>query len=151
MNDYKYRGARAMVLMHEQNMKTFYSTWLEAKEKNIILPKTDDPDYASLESLLIHILRSSGGYISWICKNLKLNMLEIKTVPDQKNILAEAENYINHLCEIWNTPLIEVPFKEFKKVFVSNWGWEYSIDSMMEHAVMHPLRHEFQLKEILNG
>ncbi len=26
---------------------------------------------------------------------------------------------------------------------------EYSIDSMLEHAVMHPLRHRFQLEELI--
>ena len=35
------------------------------------------------------------------------------------------------------------------KVYTSNWGVNYCIDAMLEHAVMHPIRHEFQLKNLI--
>jgi hypothetical protein len=38
--------------------------------------------------------------------------------------------------------------KFFDAVYKSNWGTDYCIEAMLEHAVMHPIRHEFQLKEL---
>jgi hypothetical protein len=31
----------------------------------------------------------------------------------------------------------------------SRWQTLYSIDAMLEHAVMHPIRHAFQLEELM--
>jgi len=28
----------------------------------------------------------------------------------------------------------------------SRWGVSYSVDAMLEHAVMHPMRHAFQIE-----
>ena len=33
--------------------------------------------------------------------------------------------------------------------YPSQWKTRYCIDSMLEHAVMHPVRHAFQLDELL--
>ena len=35
------------------------------------------------------------------------------------------------------------------KTYTSRWKVEYCIDAMLEHAVMHPIRHEFQLSNLL--
>ena len=56
------------------------------------------------------------------------------------------------LLEKWRTPLCNVEPKLFEdKNYKSNWGVEYCIDAMLEHAVMHPIRHEFQLKNLINA
>jgi hypothetical protein len=34
-------------------------------------------------------------------------------------------------------------------LFPSRWNVHYCIDAMLEHAVMHPIRHTFQLQELL--
>jgi hypothetical protein len=38
-----------------------------------------------------------------------------------------------------------------KGIYPSRWGTEYCIDAMLEHAVMHPIRHEFQLRNLMGG
>ena len=35
--------------------------------------------------------------------------------------------------------------------YPSRWQTRYCIDSMLEHAVMHPIRHAFQLDELIKG
>ena len=35
------------------------------------------------------------------------------------------------------------------KESVTRWGSPYSINAMLEHAVMHPIRHRFQLENLL--
>ena len=35
--------------------------------------------------------------------------------------------------------------------YPSEWQTLYSIDSMLEHAVMHPIRHTFQLEELMRA
>jgi hypothetical protein len=146
---YKYNGAKALVALHEIQIKSFYDTWREAKKLNINLPKTDDPDYKSLDTLLYHVLRAARGYMVWICNNLELNDPQINKTPTSDFIENQAETYISHLLEKWQLPLVNIEPELFDKVFKSNWGIEYCIDAMLEHAVMHPIRHEFQLINLI--
>ena len=60
---YRYRGARALVLLHDAEMRRCVAVWQEAKVLKLALPETSDEDYASLEHLLLHILRASRGYL----------------------------------------------------------------------------------------
>lgn len=147
---YKYSGARSLVLLHEKHLRLFVEIWKEANSLNISLPKTDDKDYESLSTLLRHVLRSAGNYMNWICDKLELPNPKINSVPDLEIIQYEAEQYLNHVLEKWRLPLSEIEEKKFHSpTYTSNWGVSYCIDAMLEHAVMHPIRHEFQLKKII--
>ena len=141
-----------MVLLHEKYLRQCLDIWKEAKTANIKLPQTVDEDYQSLETLLKHILRAARGYMVWMCQKLDLPDPEIKLPPDVATIEAEADGYLEHVLERWRLPLADVADDKFGPVtYLSNWGTPYCIDAMLEHAVMHPIRHEFQLRELLEG
>jgi hypothetical protein len=147
---YKYAGARALVKLHEIHLQSFYETWKEAKQVGVKLPFTDDPYYKSLDTLLYHLLRSARGYMMWICDKLQLPDPMIKETPPAEIIKENAAEQMAHLFERWKLPLANVEPELFEdKVYKSNWGIDYCIDAMLEHAVMHPIRHEFQLKNLI--
>jgi uncharacterized damage-inducible protein DinB len=150
LTKYHYRGARALVLLHEKHLHQFLDTWKKAKALGVPLPQTDDPNYESFEMLLRHVLRWARGYMKWICEKLELADPEIKAVPEVDVIENEAESYVQHLLEQWRKPLTDVPEERFyKPEFTAPWKSNYCIDAMLEHAVMHPIRHDFQLKELM--
>jgi uncharacterized damage-inducible protein DinB len=150
--EYKYKGARALVILHEKHMRSLLMLWREAKKQNVTLPKTDDSDYKSLEAVLYHVFRAARGYMIWMCNKLSLPDPKINRPPNVENINDEADKYLEHLLEKWLAPLVELPEEIFHNPsFKSNWGVDYSIDAMLEHAVMHPIRHEFQLKNLIDG
>jgi uncharacterized damage-inducible protein DinB len=148
--DYHYRGARAMIIMHEQFMCEFLTVWREAKAENLRLPACEDTDYQSLDHLLLHIMRAARGYMVWICEVLGLPDPGIELPPPVEHIEAEAERYLQHLLEKWREPLKVVDEKQASyPSFKSRWVMDYSVDSMLEHAVNHPQRHSFQLRELM--
>lgn len=149
LNNFKYRGARALTILHEQQMRSSVALWHKAKSMNIILPRTNDTDYQSLEHLLYHIFRAARGYMVWICDKLQLPDPKIDSVPEIDVIEIQADSYLEHLLERWALPLVDIEEDRFGEVYLSNWKVEFCIDAMMEHAVMHPIRHEFQLKELI--
>jgi len=149
---YKYNGARALVLLHEQYLRSCMDTWREAKRTNVTLPNTDDQDYQSLETLLRHILRAARGYMTWICEQLDLPDPGIEKVPETDLIEEQAGEYIEHLLEKWRLPLADIPEEKFHTpTYTSRWGVNYCIDAMLEHAVMHPIRHAFQLQNLITA
>lgn len=148
--NYKYNGAWSLILMHEEYLSSFLNTWKTARQLNIILPETDDSDYQSLHPLLRHVLRSARGYLTWICEQLELPDPGIEKTPDSEVIEEEADQYLLHLIQKWRLPLADIPEEKFHRpVYKSRWGVEYCIDAMLEHAVMHPLRHVFQLRNLI--
>ena len=151
LQTYTYNGARSLVLLHEKHLRSCLETWREAKKLNVDLPATDDTDYQSLDNLLRHILRSAGGYMTWMCEKLNLPDPQIDQTPEPDQIESKADEYLSHLLEKWRSPLVEIPEEKFHSpTYKSRWGIYYCLDAMLEHAAMHPIRHEFQLINLID-
>ncbi len=152
MPPYKYQGARVLVLMHEEHLADCVRVWHEARAAGLALPQTTDPDYQSLETLMRHVLRSARGYMTWMCGMLELPDPGIEPAPEVERIAEEADGYVRHLSEKWRTPLATVPEERFNTPeYRSRWGVLYCVDAMLEHAVMHPIRHAYQLRHLLEA
>jgi hypothetical protein len=150
LQKYKYNGARSLVLLHEIHLESCLKTWQEAKSLILELPKTDDGDYKSLDTLLKHILRAARGYMTWMCDKLNLPDPEIEKTPEVDLIEARFYECASYLLEKWRLPLAGIPEDKFHTpTYTSRWGVDYCIDAMLEHAVMHPIRHEFQLRNLI--
>ena len=151
LRNYKHRGARALVLLHKKHMLECLSVWKDAKAAQVSLPQTDDENYKSLETLLEHVLSAARGYMLWICKQLNLPDPAIEPAPDAAVIEKEAGAYLEHLLERWRLPLADVEEEKFYyPEYASSSGTHHAcIDLMLEHAVLHPVRHKFQLEELL--
>ncbi len=148
---YRSRAVRALVLLHEDHLRRFVNTWRRALETSVTLPTTPDPSYFSLGALGRHVLGAAGGYLVWICEKLELPDPAIRSAPDANSILHDADNYLEHVLDRWRTgPLREISDEQLETPeYPSRWQTRYSIDSMLEHAVMHPIRHSFQLDELM--
>jgi len=150
--NYSYRGARALVTLHEEYLWSFVEMWRQANMLGVALPETEDPDYRSMETLLLHVLTSARGYMVWMCEQLELPDPKIDPPPAIEEIEEKIEGYIEHLLDRWRVPLVDIEEERFgRPEYVSNWGVRYCIDSMLEHAVMHPIRHLFQLMELMGN
>ena len=148
--DYAYNGARAMVILHDREMRRFLAAWRKAKDSGLSLPETRDRDYASLDHLLRHVLGCAAGYMVWMCEKLELGAPDCPLPPPSVETMeAEADAYLDRVLAGWHEPLAGVPEKRFNEEYTSRWNVEYCIDAMMEHAVMHPIRHRYQLEQLL--
>ena len=151
LTDYLDRGARALVLLHERSMRAYLATWRKAVKAGVKLPETKDASYASLQTLLFHGLRAARGYMTWMCEQLGLPDPGIEPPPTADKVEAEADRYLAQLLERWRVPLAKVESSRFEESHKTNWGEMLSIEAMLEHAVMHPQRHQFQLEELLEA
>ena len=149
---YRSRAVRAMVLLHEDHLRRFVRTWRLALAASVSLPQTDDPAYASLGALGRHVLGAAGNYMVWMCEVLTLPDPGIRSAPDVAAMVSEADDYLEHVLERWLTPLRDVSNQQLETPeYPSKWQTRYCIDAMLEHAVMHPIRHSFQLDELMNA
>ena len=148
----KSRAVRAMVLIHDDQLRKFLVVWKRAKAAGVKLPATDEPSYQSLDTLLFHVFRAARGYMTWMCEKLELPDPEIRVPPDAAVIAAQADAYLEHVLERWRGPLNDVSDGRLEAPeYPSRWGTKYCIDAMLEHAAIHPVRHAFQLEELISS
>ncbi|OLV16744.1 hypothetical protein [Deinococcus marmoris] len=150
LTDYRSRAARALVLLHDEKMREFLEVWQQTKAAQVRLPATPDAHYQSLEHLLWHVLNSSRIYMIRMCAHLGLPDPESKPMPDIENVEAQAGAYLERLLAWWRVPLAGVTDADMEPAIYSP-GMHYWIDAMLEHAVMHPVRHSFQLRELMEA
>ena len=150
---YSSRAVRAMVLLHEEHLRRFVQTWRLAMSVPVILSPTRDPNYASLGGLGRHVLSAAGGYLVWMCEVLRFPDPGVRPAPDAIAIVGDADGYTEHVLERWGAEALRKISDEQLETpeYPSRWGTRYCIDSMLEHAVMHPIRHAFQLDELIRN
>ncbi len=151
LRDYRWRGARALVLLHDREMRALTPVWRRAVRAGVRLPETDDPDHASLAALLHHALRASRGYMTWLCEKLNLPDPAIDPAPGADTVERDADLYLEHLLARWRLPLAGLDEEPFRQTHKTRWGEDMTCEGMLEHAVMHPIRHRFQLEELLEA
>jgi len=140
MPEFESRAVRALVLLLDVHFRRCVATWHDAKAADVTLPPSAEPHYHSLDALLAHILEAAREELVWICGQLELTEPEVSRQSSVDQILAA-----------WKSALVTVSDEApYEPEFTSGWGLTYSISSMLEHVVMHAIRHEFQLAELLS-
>lgn len=148
---YRYGGARVLVEMHDETLRQFLDTWRQADSLDVALPETNDPNYASREVLLAHVMGCATRYLLWMCEHLgePLPMLEARPKPE--GFADRADAYLETVLKAWQGPALRrlTEKRAYGPAHHSPWGVPYCIDAMLEHAVMHPVRHRRQLKGLM--
>lgn len=149
---YRHPGALALVELHEGHLRSCFRTWMAAKEAGVRLPETEDPDYASMETLLLHLLTAATGYMNWMCRSLKLPEPGFDPAPSPEASRDELEGFLEHVIQRWRTPLAGVEEEQlYRPGYPTSRGVDSCVEAMLQHAIVHPIRHEYQLRKLLEG
>lgn len=144
------RVVRALLSLQERELRAFLPIWRRFAVSGLPLPTSGNEAYRSNEHLLLHVLQSSGSYLAWLCRQLGLPAPGVRAAPAPAEVEAQVDDYVEHLLERWRTALMGVELESTRAtVFTANWGVPITIPAMLEHAVAHPMRHGFQLEELL--
>ncbi len=101
LDDYRYRGAGALIELHERHLRSFLDVWREARDRGLTLPETADPDCASLVALRRHVLRAARGYLRWCCEVLDLSDPEIPPTPSIEEDDGAMTIHRSRMFQLW--------------------------------------------------
>ncbi len=147
---FEYDGARSLCHQHEERLLSFVHTWKEAVGNELALPTTKDPSYESLDKLLAHVLGAAASYMTWCCEVLELADPGMPDLPAADKLAKDPLHWAEEILNRWREPLAGIGIKRFYVgEHQSRWRTKYCIDAMLEHAVMHPTRHEYQLNHLM--
>jgi uncharacterized damage-inducible protein DinB len=148
-DEVKSRAVRALALLHDQRMREFLPIWKEVDRKKVALPKSENPNYQSSGALLRHVLGAGRRFLVWTAESLKLPDPGVPEPPAAEQIGAEADRYMEAVLAAWGASLAGVEQAQLRD---KRYPWstlEMYVETLLEHAVVHPERHRFQLEELL--
>ena len=117
-----------------------------------IEPKSSNPDCISIQTILTHVTASMFSYAVYI-----ENSIGLKTVRPERLQFDYTTPYISRLREALkynedfftrNPNITMEEFDQSKKIN-TRWGQQYDVEQMLEHAIVHILRHRRQIKNVL--
>lgn len=116
----------------------------------IVDPNTHDEDCRSVQRVLSHVVHAGYGYANSI-----LNLKDRDAVRPAKTFHHTTKDYVNDLNGVFSfTEKVLIQFKEDELEQHDNalkikagWGQIYDIEQMMEHAIVHILRHRRQIEK----
>ncbi len=117
-----------------------------------IEPESSNPDCISIQTILTHVIASMFSYAVYI-----ENSIGLKTVRPERLQFDHITPYISRLREALkynedfftrNPNITMEEFDQSKKIN-TRWGQQYDVEQMLEHAIVHILRHRRQIKNVL--
>ncbi len=112
--------------------------------------ETQNEDCRSIETIMNHVVRAGHFYIKYIRESLSM-----ETSPVEHNkftlfeIAGELDKVIAETDAIFDGRWDEINEKMTSVYIDTSWGERYNIDQMMEHSIVHALRHRRQIEKFL--
>jgi uncharacterized damage-inducible protein DinB len=115
----------------------------------VIDNETQNPDCKSIQTILSHVISSGYSYCIYIQNSKNINSKR----PEKVNLTSIVE-YINDLEDVLkftNNTLATLSDNDLEehdntKKIITSWGQIYDIEQLMEHAIVHVLRHRRQIE-----
>ncbi|MCX6150900.1 MAG: hypothetical protein NTX22_10275 [Ignavibacteriales bacterium] len=117
--------------------------------KKILDPNTTDEDCRSIQTIIAHVVRSGYGYANSIRKSFGSEIIK----PDYKiDSAADAIDELNKML-LFSAETLEGKWKMaddeiIGTIVTTNWGSRLDIEAMLEHAIVHILRHRRQIEKL---
>lgn len=114
--------------------------------------ETNDDDCRSIQTILSHVVCSGFGYIIRIENfiGIKKEMLVRKFYPTVNEYIHDMNLMLQYAITFFQKhPRIELEELDNKKKIKVKCGQYYSIEQLMEHAIVHVLRHRRQIENYM--
>lgn len=151
--DFESRAVRNLVELHEHELRRFLETWDRFLASGVALPEAHgDEAYASREALVTHVVRAARGYLTWIGQCVGRPVTDVDLESDPSRVAPQARAFAEGVLLAWRRHLAALAEAELgPTLFRTNWGEFFSVETMLEHALAHPMRHRIQLERLMAG
>ena len=116
----------------------------------VVDAQTKDDDCRSAQTIMSHVVRAAYGYADYIREQLSIESTrpQPKLLSRQESLeqLEAALHYtVQTLDGRWEMSAEEIAGIVIK----SRWGAVYDVDGLLEHAIVHILRHRRQIEKFI--
>jgi len=151
--EFRSRAVRSLVELHEQEMKSFLEIWKRFVSSSLPMPDAHgDESYADRERLAGHVMMAARGYLTRIGEWVSRPVTDVDDTKDAYEVVGRIEKFSDDVFAAYRRHLAEITTEELEQqIHRTRWGELMSVEQLLEHAVVHPMRHRIQLERILEG
>ena len=130
------------------DLKAVLMTLDQAAYIAIVDPDTTDPSCRSVQTIMNHVVRAGYGYANYIRKFVGAPWTRRKENYNLTTPEAACQELDRVLAYTSDTlvPVTEHTFSDMKNIIEVSWGQRFDFDQLMEHAIVHILRHRRQIE-----
>lgn len=151
---YRKGAAGALLDEYEKAITALKECIRDIREEDwtkIVDPVTADNNCRSLQSIMTHVVSSAYSYATYIgqWKGLPVERPERKyhsNATAYSNDIEAAFRFTEKVFEEIRDEDME-QFDTSRKI-LTGWGQVYDVEQMMEHAIVHILRHRRQIEKL---
>ena len=112
---------------------------------------TKDEDCRSVQTIVSHVINSGYGYANYIRDwySIPKSSPERRLIS-QKDFTIELDKMLSYTAETLEGKWDYTDEDVMKVKIISRYGPTYDIEQMLEHAIVHILRHRRQLEKFVS-
>lgn len=149
----KNRMLIALMEVYQNSILTFTTMLQKIDQEHFTQIKdldTQDPDCKSIQTILLHIVRSGYTYANYIRQLHGAEWRDyagnIHTIPEA---IYEVEKMLQYTYDAIEPISTQSNSDLDKYVIEARWGVTYDIEQLLEHAIVHILRHHRQIENFM--
>jgi len=152
-----YRKGATGALMDEyeraaRELKTVMSQLSIDDYIKIVDPHSPDKDCSSIRFIMNHVIRAGYGYANYIRKYFGYGFTERKEnydVETPAKACEELDKMLDYTVETLSNKWDLTEKDVISSRIETRWGQVYDFEQLMEHAIVHVLRHRRQIEKII--
>ncbi|HEY7162708.1 MAG TPA: DinB family protein [Acidobacteriota bacterium] len=131
-------------------LKMFIEKIPPAEFVRIIDKETSDEDCRSAQTIISHVVRAGYGYADYIRHLFSISSARpANQLLKQSESIKELESMIEYTVDTldgkWEMPDDVI----VRTTIQSLWGVTYDVEQLLEHAIVHILRHRRQIEKLM--
>ncbi|MEO8210983.1 MAG: DinB family protein [bacterium] len=115
--------------------------------------ETKDPDCVSIQTIMAHVVGAGYGYANYIRNHFGDPLGEPKKnyqTETPESACREIDFMLKYNIETLQNKFDMTEDDIMKNIMKVRWGPSYDLEQLLEHAIVHILRHRRQIEKLLN-
>ncbi len=118
----------------------------------IVDKETEDMDCRSIQTILTHVVRAGYGYViairKWKGEDIDfIARKKLATIAAYQEALQQMFQFNEQL--FMDYPNLKIKEHDNTKKMLTSWGQSFDAEQIIEHAIVHILRHRRQIERFL--
>ena len=131
-------------------LRGFVEQIAEDDALKVVDPETEDEDCRSVQTIMSHVVNAGYGYADLLRRQFDIpSTRPPRALLPPRDYLAQLDAVLAYTNETlegrWRMTYEEISGAVIK----SGWGVTYDVEQLLEHAIVHVLRHRRQIEKFM--
>jgi uncharacterized damage-inducible protein DinB len=153
MKVYRKGGIGALMDEYERassELKRLLEQTLDAEYSQIVDTQTKDEGCRSIQTIMTHVVNSGYGYANYIRELFSMaSDRPSNSLISHQEVVAQLDGMLDYTVRTLDGKWEMTDETLDNAAIHSGWGVTYTLEQLLEHAIVHILRHRRQIERFI--